>query len=83
MASLCAPGLKHLAILVDHLNFFYSCNDGRALESVQHFHLSTGNRILVFQGFTFSMFPNSKLMAVLPGQALKDFVFSVNRSLFL
>lgn len=40
MAFLCAPGLKHYAILVAHLNFFYSHNDGRALKSVQYFNFS-------------------------------------------
>lgn len=40
MDSLCALGLKHYAILVAHLNFFYSCNDGRALESIQYFNFS-------------------------------------------
>lgn len=55
MDSLFASGLKHHTSLVDHLHFFYSCNDGRALELVQHFQLSTGYLILVYQGFTFSV----------------------------
>lgn len=42
---LCAPHLKHYAILVDHVNFFYSHNDARALESVQYFNFSIGNSI--------------------------------------
>lgn len=42
MDFLCAPSLKHYAILVDYLNIFYSHNDARALESVQYFNFSTG-----------------------------------------
>lgn len=45
MDSLCSQFKTLCLILVDHLNFFYSHNDARALESVQYFNFSIGNSI--------------------------------------
>lgn len=73
MGSLRAPGLKHYAILMARLNFFYFYNDGRALESAQYFNFLQKIWFQLAKESNFSMFPNSKLMAVLPGEALKGF----------